>query len=211
MTRTHSTGDSATLKALAAQALVGEAGAFEELHRRLGGGLKNFIGRRLNTSDEGLLEGLAQEVWVVAWQALEDRRYDPERAAFTTFLYAVGHKIALRHLRDLERQRRLHENLLAQQPPAAVTSDLDDAMDLAALLEQLETVLQRAELTPEERALAMAVAQGETERTVAANLDLPASTVHVRKKRLLNKLRTLMRENRESDENAHEQSRAPRE
>lgn len=192
MTQTPPSGDSTPLKTLAVQALQGDAGAFEELHRRLGGGLKNFLGRRLNSADEALLEELAQETWVVAWQALVDQRYDPARAAFSTFLYAVGHNMTLRHLRDRERQARLHGNVAATQPPTETTFDLADAVDLAQTIECLDAALQSDALTDEERVLAAGVASGETERALAASLELPASTVHVRKKRLLNKLRQMM-------------------
>src|SRR5882672_7914335 len=86
------------LQHLAAQALAGDESAFETLYRRLHGGLHRFLLRRVAGSAE-VAEELAQRAWVEVWRAFQEQRYDPTRAAVTTYVYAIGYKIWLQHCR----------------------------------------------------------------------------------------------------------------
>lgn len=181
------------LSELAQRAIGGDAAAFEELHRRLGGGLKQFLARRVGNNQD-LVEELAQEAWVGAWRALRDERYDPTRAAFSTFLYAVGYKVFLRYLR--ERGRALPAGDAEPDQFPEEPRDLDELLDLSQHVEALRRELQRARtagtLTDEELRILEGVSQGISERELAAELELAPSTLHARKKLAMSKLRKLL-------------------
>ncbi|MGE3167100.1 MAG: RNA polymerase sigma factor [Planctomycetota bacterium] len=184
------------LVAIVARAMTGSDSAFERLHQRLAGGLRRFIADRLGPGDAAAVDELTQETWVVVWRALTDHRYDPARAAFTTFLYAVGYKVFLRYLRQRRRPLagaigRLQDAGDDLADPAL--QDPADWLDHCELLDRLAAVLESArqggELTPEELTLADSVAAGEAERAIAARLGVAPSTLHERKKQLMSKLR----------------------
>src|SRR5207249_225931 len=93
---TPSPGDpSPTLRDLSAAASRGDRAAFEQIHRRLGGGVRRLLLARVGNRPE-LADELAQRTWVAAWEALRAGRYDPSRAEFSTFIYAVAYKTWLR-------------------------------------------------------------------------------------------------------------------
>jgi len=73
----------------------GDEGSFEELLRRHGAPLTNYLRRMLRES--ALAEDLAQEVFLRVYQARE--RYRPD-ARFTTWLYRIATNLALNAIRD---------------------------------------------------------------------------------------------------------------
>lgn len=189
----RATDPAVSLEKLARGALAGDEEAFETLHQRLGGGLKKFLFQRFSPNDDQI-EELAQEAWIAAWQAVRDQKYDPTRAAFSTFLYAIGFKVGLRFVRQ---QRRALPSLggLNDQVIESLDSceDPADLLDLAAELDRLRSAVSHlenvGELDAEEATILAGVARGRTERDLAQDLELAPSTLHSRKKKLLNKIR----------------------
>jgi RNA polymerase sigma factor (sigma-70 family) len=198
--RAHSSSARAdSLRQLALAAMAGSAPAFENLHRRLAGGIAQFFERRLGVGND-LVEDLAQRTWTEIYRALRDGRYDPERSQFSTYAYAVAHHVWLRH-------RRLR-GAVASIP---ATEELDKLFETASRDGRTpEQVLHAAELidavrscvesrgtpnslTDGEREVALGVSRGESERDLSHRLGLAASTVHVRKLAALEKLRRCLR------------------
>lgn len=184
------------LQSLCAAAAGGDEAAFDAIHRRLGGGLRRlFLDRAGGRSD--LADELAQRTWVAVWQALRAGKYDPSRAAISTFVYAVGTKIWLGHLRGSRRDDQ--RTGLVETGSFALVRD-DDPSDAAADSELLQAVRDclagaiagEGGLTPDERALIRAAASGESDRALAKRLRLAPSTVNVRKRAAYEKLRRLL-------------------
>lgn len=182
-----------TVDDLALHAMDGDEAAFEELHRRLGGGLRGFFQKRVG-SDSDLIEELSQSTWVEVWRSLDGRRFDPNRARITTFIYAIGYKMVLRHARAARRGRAtaplddcdaLMETWLRELP--------EDALHGSELIDAVRDCLRRTDtpfsLSHEEREAVIGAARDETERALARRLGVAASTVNARKKAAYAKLR----------------------
>src|SRR5262249_62173172 len=90
----------AELAELAAAAMSGNEAAFEQIHRRLSGGLIRFFLTRAR-GRPSVAEELAQTTWVHLWRSLRERRYDPSRAAISSFVYAICHNVCLQHRRPI--------------------------------------------------------------------------------------------------------------
>lgn len=171
--------------------MLGDDQAFETLHRRLANGLRGFLQRRLRGTTD-LIEDLCQATWVEVWRALIEHRYDPDRARITTFVYAVGYKVLLRHIRN---ERRRGANPISDEDlpePQANDPPAPTALHVAELLEALRQCLQsnarETSLSDEERAVVLGLTLGDSERTLASQLKLAASTIHSRKQNALRKL-----------------------
>jgi RNA polymerase sigma-70 factor (ECF subfamily) len=170
---------------------------FEALHAQFEPSLRRFFARRLSGRYDHL-DDLVQRTWVACWRALERERYDPSRAAISTFLYAVANNIWLQHLRRIHR-----ENGHARADGAELDDAPDsrggpnDAMEFSELLEAVRDCLGRStgpqSLTPEERAVVESIAHGASERSVADKLTLAASTINAYKQSAYTKLRRCMR------------------
>lgn len=180
------------LQSLCAAAAAGDESAFESLHRRLAGGLKRLFMERAGGHAD-LAEELAQKTWVAVWQALRAGKYDPSRAAISTFVYAVGFKIWLGHLRGLRRDGDRAGS--ADAGTFALVRD-DDPAYAAADAELIQAVRDclagkgaAGSLTADERALVCAAASGESDRALAKRLKLAPSTVNARKRAAYEKLR----------------------
>lgn len=175
-----------TLQALAAAAQRGAEDAFERLHDRLAGGVRQFLGRRLNSADA--VEELAQRAWVAVWEALREGRYDPSRAAISTFVYAVSYRIWQQYLRS-ERLRRggvLDGGMLVG--PDTLAGDLHEA----ELIDAMRDALTTSGLTPDEREILDGLSDNVSERAMATRQGVAASTINARKKSALAKLRRRM-------------------
>lgn len=178
-----------SLADLAAAAARGDRPAFEGLHKRLTGGLRRLFmercGGRADVADD-----LIQRTWVGVWQALSSGRYDPARAAISTFVYAVAHNMWLQHLRsrptrglpgaDSERDGGWAE---------AVVEGPDK--ELAEVLEVIRACLrgEAGGLTPDERAILRLSGSGASDRDLAARLSVSPSTANARKRAAFDKLR----------------------
>lgn len=185
-----------TLHALAVAAAGGDDEAFEAIHARLAGGLRRFLARRCGQSPE-LIEELAQRAWVELWRAMRERRYDPDRAAVTTYLYSLSFKLWMKHSRE-SRASALEDELLDAALSAGV-SEVDhpaDALHTSDLLSALAGCLAADNgpnaLTALERDIVTALAAGKGERTLADERNIAPSTVHAHKQRALAKIRNCL-------------------
>ncbi len=179
-----------SLVALAARAAGGDDEAFECIYRRLDGGLRRFFVRR-GVSGAELGEELAQLTWVDVWMALRAGRYDSARAAVSTFVYAVGFKVWLQHRRRARQDgRRVEENGIGFALAVSQLADPADALALAERVERVRSVLHcgGAGLSEEELRLLRAVAGGGSERSLAQEFGVAASTINARKAIVLKKL-----------------------
>jgi RNA polymerase sigma-70 factor (ECF subfamily) len=187
-----------SLKALSARIASGDAGAFDDLHDRLAGGLRAMFlkraGNRMDVADD-----LVQRTWYLAWGSIRDGRYDPCRAAISTFVYAVANNVWLQHCRAHGRQP-------SESPMPDVVAP-DNPATLAQYAELLESVRECVhgtatpnQLTPDERRIVTGVATGESERQLAAEFGVAASTINLRKKAAYDKIRTCLAAKGFSDE-----------
>jgi len=192
----YSSRPGAELPELAAAAMSGNEAAFEQIHRRLSGGLIRFFLTRTR-GQASVAEELAQTTWVHLWRSLRDRRYDPARSAISTFVYAIGHHVWLQHRREIatgpyataDSERLFFLAGSTEEDPAGV-------MAAAELLEAVRQAVQSHDvedgLSEEEQGIVLAVAAGQSERQLAERHGVAASTIHARKTTALGKLRRLL-------------------
>lgn len=183
-----------SLRQLSARAAAGDERAYAELHRRLAPALVRFLLRRTG-DDRDLAEDLAQRAWIGVWEALRDGRYDPQRSAFTTFLYGVAYKTWLQHARTSGRRPVAGESVdvLAER----LFSDQSDPVEFLRTCELLDAIRGclagapgHPPITAEERMILKAVASGATEREMARDLGVAPSTLNSRKQIVFSKLRS---------------------
>jgi RNA polymerase sigma factor (sigma-70 family) len=180
---------------LVARAIAGDEPAFEALHRRIGPGLRRMLAQRLGAGSEAEIDDLSQRIWIAIWQALRSGAYQPELAAFTTFAYAVAYRTFLYHAR----QSAVHRSRVAEfdigDSAGTPAPSPESAQHLAALLETLRAVLRGESSEPlnaDDRAILRAIAEGESDRSLAARLGLSPSTANARKQAALGRVRRLL-------------------
>jgi RNA polymerase sigma factor (sigma-70 family) len=162
-------------------------------YERYAPGLRRMFMRRTGNHPEQTQE-LCQATWVEVWQLVSAGRYQRERAALSTFVYAVAQKQWLRFRREIGSRKRpitdSDERLAAWLDPSM---GLGDAAHAAELLESLRNCLASRSgpnsLTAEERGVVEALMDGQTERAIAARLGVAPSTAHSWKSAALQKLR----------------------
>ena len=164
---------------------------FEGHHARLTPGLRRMLSERTAFRNE-LTDELLQRVWTLAWQALQAGKYDSQRAAFSTFVYAIAHHVWLQHLRAASQGKR--NVALVEQPSDSIVAP-EDAANMVEQIDLLRRVLRgefHDALSDEERWILRAVAQGETDRGLAAKMKLSPSTANARKASAFDRLRRLL-------------------
>ena len=109
---------------LVERAQAGSMGCFIELVDRFQGRLFNFLLRRVGSTHDA--EDLTQETFVKAWQHLG--RYKP-RWQFSTWLFTIGGRAAVSHLRGA--RRRSAAPLTGDPPAPAVSGSGDPARRLS--------------------------------------------------------------------------------
>lgn len=196
-------GESPTLRDLSARAMAGDHGAFEQIHRRVGAGLRRLLLKR-SAGREDLVDELCQKTWTSVWKAFTEGKYDPERSAITTFVYAVGNNAWLTHLRSFARDQgyidgapaMLGADHLDSSPLASGSEAADDACILAETIECVRSMLREGGpggMSEHERAVVRAIAAGESDRALARRLGLSSSTVNIRKHAGYAKIRDYLR------------------
>jgi RNA polymerase sigma factor (sigma-70 family) len=174
-----------TLQELSHRALGGDRLAFDHAVHRLSPGLARFLGKRTN-DDAHLTQELCQQAWAEIWTAIAQRRYDPAKAALSTFAYAVAHKVWLRHLRSAGR---------VVPPEWAALDNADglvhEVMDQASQIDRVRALLSGKEgnLTDDERWILRSAAAGVSDRELASRLGIAPSSANARKQAALAKLR----------------------
>lgn len=182
----------APLSDLARLAATGDRAAFDAIHTRLAGAVRRHLLSRLGPRAD-LADDLAQRTWMGVWNALSRGLYNPDRAAITTFVYAVATKVWLQHLRSSSRARVL----IPGQVPDEAGAWEAEPLESPGLAERIHAVREclrphPAGLTPEEVWLLRAAAEGATDRDLAERLGVAASTAHARRRAALDKLRRLL-------------------
>ncbi len=178
------------LSALAAASGGGDHGAFEQIHRRVGAGLRRLLLKR-SGGREDLVDDLCQKTWASVWKALSEGKYDPERAAITTFVYAVANNAWMTHLRGFARDQGYVDGAPAMLDSAHAEHAADTSGGLpdqvwaeAETVECVRACLREGGpggLTDLERAVVRAISAGESDRGLARRLGISSSTVNVRK------------------------------
>lgn len=180
--------DPRSVEELAAAAARGDEPAFGALRRRFAPGLHRLLlGRAAGRED--VAEDLAQATWVSVWQALRRGQYDPARSAISTFVYAVGHKTWLQYLRRAALQQRVSREL---QNEAGGTAASDSAETTSALAEAVHLVrecLRGGLLSAEEVDIVIGAGRGESDRDLAARLNMASSTINAKRRSAYEKIR----------------------
>lgn len=201
-------GRDQSLQHLTLRAASGDKEAFAALHHRLGGGLFRLFMDRTGGRSE-LADDFSQKTWVAVWQALQAGKYDPDRAAISTFIYAVGYRVWLQHMRTAG---RANAHLSAAAPGMSrlgMSEDPAAQTKLAELIQAVRNCLKDEAsdcgLTDEERWILRASSSGVTDRELASRLGVAASTANARKKVAYDKIRRyLENQGHRTDSAGHE-------
>ncbi len=173
-----------------------------EAHARFGAGLRRFFQLRVGSfrgdsgRDLALIEELCQQTWGECWKCVRERKYDPSRAALSTFLYAIASNVWLRHRRHSIRQGERPGD--ADAALSLIGAEADPARTVA-FSELLEAVLRRVSgeeggLSAEDRTVLVALARGASDRDLAEQLRVAPSTAHARRRAALGRLRRALAE-----------------
>ena len=145
---------------LVRRVIDGDELAFRALYRRHGHMLQGVI-RRLLGGQTNDLEDILQETWLAACRAMRTYRGD---ARFSTWLIAIGVRIARRRLQLVDGRGEINDAVY----DAGVQSNLTTRLDLERSLERL-TDSQRAVLVLHD-------AQGFTHEEIGTLLGMPPGT-----------------------------------
>ncbi|NJN22334.1 MAG: sigma-70 family RNA polymerase sigma factor [Leptolyngbya sp. RL_3_1] len=127
--------------------------------------------KMLNSASEA--EDLTQDVFLNFWK---QEKFDPNRAALSTYLCVITRSRALNRLRQRGSQQRSLEKLQALPPREFTASTPLESASLAEQQQTLKRVL--AELPDRQRQiLEMNFYQGVSQSNIAQQLDLPLGTV----------------------------------
>lgn len=164
---------------------AGDRQAMAQLIQRHGPGLRRFLAGMLATPHEA--EDLAQETFLRVWAAAG--RYDPDKAAPTTWIYRIALRLAIDRNRRTGFRRFL--GLEAAPEPEddrpGVEADLAGRERLAQARAALATLPER-----QRHALLLRAVAGMTNAEIAATLGTSAGAVEQLLVRARTGLRTLM-------------------
>ena len=154
------------------------------------------------TGGEDLADDLAQRTWMNVWRAVSAGKFDPTRAAFSTFVYAVATNVWRQYLRDSTREKNRDlaaaagEGLRASNPTGLkpVAEAGDEAAALAEVLDALRKTMSGGDgaFSEDERWVLRCVADGASDRELAKRLGISASTANDRKQGVFRKLRAFL-------------------
>ena len=162
--------DRALLRRIAAQ----DAGALEELYDVYAGACHALAYRVV--SDAVLAQDVVQEVFLAAWSGAS--RYDPQKAAVSTYLLSMTHHKAVDLVRREQTQRR-------RRAPVDAAEEVPDGTDLESeVWTMLEGERVRSALDglpdAQREALQLAYYDGYTQREIAGLVGVPLGTVKTR-------------------------------
>jgi RNA polymerase sigma factor (sigma-70 family) len=181
-----------SLDALTREAIAGSRPAFDRIHERLGPSLRRLFLQRAAGKDD-LADDLCQRTWLAVWRAISEGKYHREKSAMTTFVYAVGFKVWLQHLRQAGRSQQAHvESEVIEALGVDRAREPEAAADLSDLLDALRTCLAGkglGALSEDERHIVTAAASGVPDRELARRLSIAPSTLNVRKQAAFAKIR----------------------
>lgn len=164
----------------------GHQEALRLLYKRYSSLVYTIALKMLNSNSEA--EDLTQDVFLNFWK---QEKFDPNRAALSTYLCVITRSRALNRIKHRGSQQRSLEKLQALPPPELTASTpLENAS-----LEEQQQALQRvlAELPDQQRKiLEMNFYQGVSQSNIAQQLDLPLGTVKTNARQGLITLRRLL-------------------
>ena len=165
---------------------TGHQEALRLLYKRYSGLVYTTALKMLNSASEA--EELTQEVFLTFWK---QEKFDPNRAALSTYLCVVTRSRSLNRIRQRGSQQRFLEKLQAM-PPAELTASTP--LENASLEEQQRTLKRvLAQLPDRQRQiLEMNFYQGVSQSSIAQQLDLPLGTVKTNARQGLITLRRLL-------------------
>lgn len=165
--------------------------SLEALYARYGSYVYALALRMLGRSEEA--EEVVQDVFWQLWK--NENEYDPARAAFRTWLFAITRS------RCLDRLRRHRTRFASELPPGSgLGSAAPDPEQEAILAERQKHVVAAFQALPEpqRRVLEMGFFSGLTHREIAERLGEPLGTVKSRIKMGMDKLKDSLRSFEES-------------
>ncbi|HEY1356786.1 MAG TPA: sigma-70 family RNA polymerase sigma factor [Thermoleophilaceae bacterium] len=154
------------------------------LYRRYSGELYGFAMGALG--DSGLAEEVVQDAFTSVWRNAD--RFDPSRASFRTWLYALTRN----RIVDLRRRASARPRL-ADSDEGQELAELDEGLELAALRWQVGAALNKLS-TEHREVIRLAHFESLTLREVAEALGLPLGTVKSRSYYALRHLRLVLDE-----------------
>ena len=168
----------------------GDRQAFAEIVVHYQRPLFGFLGRM--AIHQGLAEEIAQETFIRAWSRLGE--YQPDRAAFSTWLFTIARTLALN---ELTRAANVHELSVGEVlPDTDAYADSEQPQPLQALLaseqvQQLQTALRQ--LSAQDRSVIGLAYVQELDMAAIARIEGESLTaVKTRLHRAKEKLRKLM-------------------
>ncbi|MEK6674278.1 MAG: sigma-70 family RNA polymerase sigma factor [Planctomycetota bacterium] len=167
--------------------------ASTNLHRRLVEVFQRFWSTRCTDNPE-LAERLTADTVTEVMQALVSGRYDPTRASFLTFAYAVARRVGLRYGEWKARRREVELSNFSDSEIDDMRTQVPD-LELAEMIDAMRSCLQAdasAALSPDERYIILGLVHGKTIAQLSTNLAMSLDSVHRRKIRALEKLRKCM-------------------
>lgn len=174
---------------LIAQALAGDQGAYAALYARYAAGLHRLCTSLVATPQDA--EDVMQESFVYAFKNL--RRYDPQRAAFKTWLYTIAvsrcrntHRRKVPPLIGLSQLFQLDVPAPDSDRPEAALSRRAAQDAVAQALQGLSAVLREA--------VVLRYGHGLTYREIAEVMDCPQKTAESRVRLAHERLRGLLAE-----------------
>jgi RNA polymerase sigma-70 factor (ECF subfamily) len=165
--------------------------SLEALYARYGRYVYALALRMLGRTEEA--EEVVQDVFWQLWK--NETEYDPARAAFRTWLFAITRS------RCLDRLRRHRKRVTFDLPPdTGLRPAASDPEEEAFLAERQKHVVAAFQALPEpqRRVLEMGFFNGLTHREIAARLGEPLGTVKSRIKMGMDKLKDSLRSFEES-------------
>jgi len=184
-----------SLDALTRDAVAGHRGAFDQIHARLSASLRRLFLQRAGGRDD-LADDLAQRTWMAVWKAIREGKYRREKSAISTFIYAVGFKMWLQHLRQAGRAGEAKvDGEVLDALGAAPGAEPESAADLADALQSLRECMNGGgpgSLNEDERHIVTLAASGVPDRELARRLGIAPSTLNVRKQAAFAKIRRFL-------------------
>ncbi len=164
----------------------GQQQALGVLYDRYGGLVYTVAFKILNQADEA--EDLTQEVFLTFWK---QERFDPSRAALSTYLGVMTRSRAINKLHSRSSQQRMSDRLKQTTP---LEFSAPTPLEQASFAEQQQTVRQAlTQISDNQRqVLELNYYKGLSQSEVAQQLSLPLGTVKTHARQGLIKLRQIL-------------------
>jgi RNA polymerase sigma-70 factor (ECF subfamily) len=172
--------------ALIQRTAVGDRDAFATLYRRHQGSIYRFA--RLMTGCPSAAEDVVQEVFLVLMK--DAARYDPARAALTTYLYGIARRVTRRRL--MRERRFVAMDLSGAESRWGTTPDASAALEQHDALAQLRGAILSLPSRYREVVI-LCEMEGVTYETAAESLGCAIGTIRSRLHRARQLLATKLR------------------